>query len=413
MQPVDPQTYAAEDLARAERERREEQRRINRAWNAKAEEENARSAQVKQRREMERLQALKVQRERSVALAEQQAELQRLRARYVGAGAGGTSFGGDGSGSFTQHNQHSSMGSSGVSTSGVNSGSPVGTIGSGGPGNRGRTRSAGAGTGGGPGLLMGSGQHLGPRDDGFLDVQPAFGPAPPRRAPRSSGSQDQGQNPNPGLNLHPIHGGQVAGANMSLMTMPAFEHALPVSKRNASGSTRTDRYYPPMDSRHNQQVHSIAQQQQQQQQHSSQTALTGSSSGLTVPIAHHSTQHLGLLPAGTAPFAPLSLFGDRAMGRMPHGAVGGGGGSRSSSTGDGGMRGGVEADALDLLHSTGFDLQALSERLGKGLGASGAMMHEGEVGPYDQGNADELLDVDVSALALDFLDAGRDSFDAK
>jgi len=222
------------------------------------------------------------------------------------------------------------------------------------------------------------------------------------------------------------------------MTMPAFEQATPVSKRNASGSSRTDRYNPLVYSPHQQQVHALAQQQLKMQQHSmivSPRPSGLSSMGAGLPPMPQGPDGGGVgggvlqdvqgalaaglsggdgidLSAGADPFVPLFDDGGAALDLMrPPGMAPGRSGSDRGGHGSGASS--KHGSTSEMLATGCIDLASLSTRLGSDVGAPfrGMGLRSGEsTASHDSDSyaVDNLLDVDVSALALDFLDGGRD-----
>lgn len=495
-----------EELLRIEHDRREEQRRINRAWNAKAEEEKRRADAERGRQERDRAQSQRAQQTKHTTM--QYVEAERMRAHHPlgksvqGSGPRRGPSHGQGSvaphgGSFPALSDYGGVGAV-VKVGGG------GSVGDGGPTAMRAPEQGGMGAFGAvfrdspipqhaqshahahslPGNAAAfaampagpAGGQSGPGSSSFGSI-PAFGPMP-RRAPRQVG----GVHPGGGSELHissrgdsgvggsgssnnssssanmgagvgagagGAHGGHgpesLAGLpedmRLALMNMPAFEQATPVSKRNASGSSRTDRYNPLVDSPHQQQVHALAQQQLKMQQHSK--AVSAQPSGM--PSLGRSSLGGGLLSpppqspegcsgalqgvlgvqgaleaclssgdgidlsAGAYPFVPLFDDAGAALDLMrpPGMAPGRPGPDRGGHNAGAGSKHG--SNALGLLASSSIDLTSLSARLSSGVGAPFRGGGESTASHGSESYAvDDLLDVDVSALALDFLDGGKD-----
>jgi hypothetical protein len=117
--------------------------------------------------------------------------------------------------------------------------------------------------------------------------------------------------------------------------------------------------------------------------------------------------------AGSYPFVPLFDDAGAALDLMrpPGMAPGRSGPDRGGHNAGAGSKHG--SSALGLLAPASIDLTSLSTRLSSGVGAPfrGLESRSGESTAShgsDSYAVDDLLDVDVSALALDFLDGGRD-----
>jgi hypothetical protein len=449
-------SFTPEELARLDRERKEEQRRINRAWNAKAEEEKKKADMEKRQKEMMHIQSIQ-QQQRASALAEQHAHEDRLRKRYLGFDAMGTSsqhqvattrghssrhghshnnnnnplqshmYGlgvgivglGQGQTPTMDHQQFSSSGSVAASTTSSPSfmGTPLiasNVI----TGSNGKitsdtgTRAHGLTAPRTPligGISFDPSSVLSPSSrpqsmsiTQYSDIEPAFGPAPPRRQPRNAPSLDSTR-PSQPVSV-PDYSTKNSSELANFMNMPAFEQAKPLSKRSGNHSVRMDRYPPLMDQSL---LGSSVTPQNTLYQHrhlpmsNPNSALNDNTLDfgmLTGVGVENATSDAINLSAEAKAFIPtydeMSSLGTLSVGSNIVST------SHSNTTLGGGSSTGVGNGLL----GSGIDLQTITTRVNAQVTRSSTVPMQSLQDTADLDDPDEALELDVDALGyLDFL----------